>query len=284
MLRRTRPIRPTAIGMLGAAGRRESGALFGAASVGIVNRGIRASTTLYRTSPVDRALPVPLSQFLGHALSAGRHHRMLSMAIRYTAPAGGRSRYCVYLIASAASTATATSSCRTTDFCPAANSYPPKPRPVLVVVVDEDGRRPSGFDVTKAAQLPRALGFVIDSAGDPAIDDGEADRHQADHPVAANRAQPGDSCPLQSVRDPVLVHSSIIAAPMGSACPSRPNLSCPRMLASLRGCVASRRCRRPAQGSTSAAMPVSIEVAARSGPPPVSGGWLRSAARRFRSD
>ncbi len=33
------------------------------------------------------------------------------MAIRYTAPAGGRSRYCVYLIASAASTATATSSC-----------------------------------------------------------------------------------------------------------------------------------------------------------------------------
>ena len=33
-----------------------------------------------------------------------------------------------------------------------------------------------------------------------------------------------------------------------------------------------------------AEMPVSVEMATRSGPPPVSGGWLRSAARRFRSD
>ena len=53
-------------------------------------------------------------------------------------------------------------------------------------------------------------------AGDPAIDDGETDRHQADHPVAADRTQPGDSCPLQCAGDPGLVHRSIIAAPIGA--------------------------------------------------------------------
>ena len=193
---------------------------------------------------------------LGHALSGGRHDRMSSMAIRYTEPAGGRSRYCVYLVASG-------EHCDgdlvvlAMDFRPAANAYPPEPRPVLVVVVDEDGRRPCSFDVIEPAQLPRALGFVIDRAGDPAIDDGEADRHQADHPAAADRAQAGDSCPLQCAFDPGLVHRSIIAAPIGVPVRPRPksvvtsNVSSRYMVV-----LESWLCPRPAQGLTGAAMPL----------------------------
>ena len=87
-------------------------------------------------------------------------------------------------------------------------------------MVYEDGRPPCSFDVIEPAQLRRALGFVIDRGGDPAIDYGEADRHQANHPVATDRAQPGDSCPLQCAGDPGLIHRSIIAAPMGvPVCP-----------------------------------------------------------------
>ena len=123
------------------------------------------------------------------------------------------------------------------DFRPAPNAYPPEPRPVLVVVVDEYGRRPCGFDVIEPAQLPGALGFVIDRVGDPAIDDGEADRHQADRPVAVDGAQPGDSSPLQCAGDPGLVHRSIIAAPIGTTVRPGPNRRDPERQQSRLGCV-----------------------------------------------
>ena len=170
-------------------------------------RVVLRSAFVGETAPLcPGALPVPRSRSLGHAVSDGRHDRMSSMAIRYTAPAGGRSRYCAALGCQRREPPRRQPGRARDGFRPAANAYPPEPRPVLVVVVDEDGRRPCGFDVIEPAQLPRALGFVIDRVRDPAIDDGEADRNQADHPVAADRAQPGDSCPLQCADDPGLVH------------------------------------------------------------------------------
>jgi hypothetical protein len=181
--------------------------------------GVRASTTLYRTSSFDALCP---------CLGRGSRSRLVWRTPRPDVVdcdpvhgTGGRAFAILRVLG-----------CQrgehrdghlvvfAMDFRPAANAYPPEPRPVLVIVVDEDGRRPCGFDVIEPAQLPRALGFVIDSAGDPAIDDGEADRYQADHPVAADRAQPGDSCSLQCAGDPGLVHGSIIAAPIGA--PVRP--------------------------------------------------------------
>ena len=158
---------------------------------------------------------------------------------------------------SAASTATATSSCsRWTSAgreCVSTRAAATSPRHS-----GRRGRSPTlRLRCHRAGAAARCARVLIDHAGDPAVDDGEADRHQADHPVAADRAQPGDSCSLQSAGDPRLVHGSIIAAPIGRACASRAESVLSSNVGSRFEVVLEGwRCRRPAQDLTSAAVTI----------------------------
>jgi len=88
-------------------------------------------------------------------------------------------------------------------------------------VIDENGRRPRRFHVVEPAQLASALGFIVHRADHPAIDNGEADRHQPHRCVNAHRGQSGNPCLLQRVSDPGLLHYQIIAASLGDCLATR---------------------------------------------------------------
>ena len=77
------------------------------------------------------------------------------------------------------------------DHGAAADADPPQLRPVLVVVVEQHRRRARRRDVVEAAQLPGPLRLVVDGADDPAVDDGEADRHESHRAGARRRCRAG---------------------------------------------------------------------------------------------
>lgn len=145
------------------------------------------------------------------------------------------------------------------DFRPATYADPPEPRPVLVVVVDEDGRRPCGFDCHRAgAAAPCA--WVCDRP-----------RWRPSHRRRRSRSAPGGSsrrrrpCP-----DGRLVPAAVRRRPRtgpplnhrradGRAGSSRPESVVSSSVSSRYEVVLeSWRCPRPAQGVTSAAMPFGV--------------------------
>ncbi len=66
-------------------------------------------------------------------------------------------------------------------------SDPPEPRPVILVMVDQDGDRGVGGDVAKALEIGRSFWLCVDRKVERSVIEGEADRDGVRPPVRTDR-------------------------------------------------------------------------------------------------